>query len=132
VKDYKDTETEYINKILRELREFTAVHKVIMCVVTHVSSKSFTDEGKVKPFRVANAHGSSHFGKKCDRGFCVARTRALAAGENRMIIRFDKAKDEESMGDIGDIAVAFDRDRIDLAYDSSATMELRNMEGWGL
>jgi hypothetical protein len=132
LKERNDNETEYVNKMLREMREFTAVHRVIMCVVTHVSSKSFTDEGKVKPFRLANAHGSSHFGKKSDRGLCVARTRALAAGENRMIIRFDKAKDEESMGDIGDIAVAFDRDRMDLAYDSSATMELCNMEGWGL
>ena len=131
IKDRNDTETEYINKMLRDLREFTAIHKVIVCVVTHVSGKSFTDEGKLKPFRVANAHGSSHFGKKCDRGFCVARTRALAAGQDRMIIRFDKAKDEESMGDIGDIAVAFDRERMDLTYDSSATMELRNSEGWG-
>jgi len=131
VKDRNDSETEYVNKMLRDLREFTAVHKVILCVVTHVSGKSFTDEGKLKPFRVANAHGSSHFGKKCDRGLCVARTRALAGGQDRMIIRFDKAKDEESMGDIGDIAVAFDRERMDLTYDKSATMELRNSDGWG-
>jgi hypothetical protein len=132
IKERNDSETEYVNKMLRDLREFTAVHKVIMAVVTHVSGKSFTDEGKLKPFRVANAHGSSHFGKKCDRGFCVARTRALAGGQDRMIIRFDKAKDEESMGEIGDIAVAFDRERMDLTYDSAATIELRGSDGWAL
>jgi hypothetical protein len=131
IKERNDTETEYVNKMLRDLREFTAVHKVVMAVVTHVSGKSFTDEGKLKPFRVANAHGSSHFGKKCDRGICVARTRALAAGQDRMIIRFDKAKDEESMGEIGDIVVAFDRERMDLTYDGGATIELRRSDGWG-
>ena len=131
LKDRNDTETEYISKMLRELREFSAVHKLVMCVVTHVAAKSYTDEGEIKSFRVANAHGSSHFGKKCDRGLCVARTRKLAGRADRMIVRFDKCKDEEFMGAIGDIVLQFDRDRMDIAYDPMAMAELRNLPGWG-
>jgi hypothetical protein len=59
VKDPREPETEYVNRMLRDMREFSALHKVIMCIVTHVSGRSFADEGKLKPFRVANAHGSS-------------------------------------------------------------------------
>ena len=66
-------ETQYVNKMLREMRQFTDVHKVIMVVVTHISAKTYGEEGGIRPFRVAQAHGSSHFGKKSDRGFCVAR-----------------------------------------------------------
>ena len=126
IRDKNDNETQYVNKMLRELREFTAIHKVIMIVVTHISGKSYDEEGGIRPFRVAQAHGSSHFGKKCDRGLCVARTRTLPSsnGEDRMIIRFDKAKDEESMGKIDDIAVKFDRDAMDI--DARPALQRRN------
>jgi hypothetical protein len=88
IRERNDTETQYINKMLRDMREFTAVHDVIMNVVTHISAKSYDEEGGIRPFRVAQAHGSSHFGKKADRGLCVARTKGLKSsrGEYRMII----------------------------------------------
>ena len=99
--------------MLRELCAFAHSNKVIMIVVTHISAKSYDEEGGIRPFRIAQAHGSSHFGKMCDRGICVfARacleaTSRLPEGErDRMIIRFDKAKDEESMGKIDTIARA--------------------------
>jgi hypothetical protein len=128
-RDRGDTETQYVNKMLREMNEFTASHKCIMIVVTHISAKSYDDEGNIRPFRIAQAHGSSHFGKMADRGICVARTRALpsAAGEDRMIVRFDKAKDEETMGKIDTIAVKYDRDRMDIDVDDDATTELREL-----
>lgn len=127
----RDSETEYVGKILRELREFTATHKVIVNVVTHVGAKSYTDEGSTKPFRVAQAFGSSHFGRKCDRGICVARSQKLEAalGEDRMIIRFDKCKDEESMGERDDIAVSFDREKMTIAKDYAASDEI--CKKWG-
>jgi hypothetical protein len=127
VRDRNDNETQYVNKMLRELREFTAVHNVIMIVVTHIAGKSYDEEGGIRPFRVAQAHGSSHFGKKCDRGLCVARTRTLSSsrGENRMIIRFDKAKDEESMGKIDDIAVKCDPYTMNMSLDLHCSDEIR-------
>jgi hypothetical protein len=132
MRERNDTETQYINKMLRDMREFTAVHDVIMNVVTHISAKSYDEEGGIRPFRVAQAAGSSHFGKKADRGFCVARTKGLqsARGEHRMIIRFDKARDEESMGELGGIAVKFDRDAMNIELDPAASHDFR--EAWGL
>ena len=130
MRDKNDTETQYVNKMLRQLCEFVAVHKVIMIVVTHICAKSYDDEGGIRPFRVAQAHGSSHFGKMCDRGLCVARTRTLpgSKGEDRMIIRFDKAKDEESMGRLDNIAVKFDREAMDIEVDEQCTEQIR--EAW--
>lgn len=127
IRDKNDTETMYVNKMLRDMREFSAKHKVIMVVVTHVSGRSYTDEGAIKPFRVAQAHGSSNFGKKADRGICVARTKKLDAApdEDRMIIRFDKAKDEESMGDLADMVVEFDREKMTIAKDYACSDEIK-------
>ena len=129
IRDKNDNETQYVNKMLRELREFTAIHDVIMIVVTHISGKSYDEEGGIRPFRVAQAHGSSHFGKKCDRGLCIARTRTLPSsnGEDRMIIRFDKAKDEESMGKIDDIAVKFDPYTMNMLLDLRCSDEIRKV-----
>ena len=130
MRDKHDTETQYVNKMLRQLCEFVAVHKVIMIVVTHISAKSYDDEGGIRPFRIAQAHGSSHFGKMCDRGVCVARTRTLTGskGEDRMIVRFDKAKDEESMGRLDNIALKFDREAMDIELDEKCTEQIR--EAW--
>jgi len=124
-----DTETQYVNKMLRQMTEFVRVHKVIMVVVTH-SAKSYDDEAQIRPFRIAQAHGSSHFGKMCDRGLCVARSRLLpsANGQDRMLVRFDKAKDEETMGKIDNLVLRFDRDRMDIEVDPECTDEMR--EAW--
>jgi twinkle protein len=132
MRERNDTETQYINKMLRDMREFVDVHHVIMIVVTHISAKSYDEEGGIRPFRVAQASGSSHFGRMADRGLCVARTKGLpsAHGENRMIIWFDKAKDEESMGEPGGIAVRFDRDAMNIELDPAASHDFR--EAWGL
>jgi hypothetical protein len=128
------TETQYVNVMLRELCAFAHSNKVIMIVVTHISAKSYDEEGGIRPFRIAQAHGSSHFGKMCDRGICVARTRMLQTtarlleGErDRMIIRFDKAKDEESMGKIDTIAVRYDRNAMEIKPDDAATEEIRDL-----
>jgi hypothetical protein len=130
MRDRHDTETQYVNKMLRDMTAFVAAHTVIMIIVTHISAKSYDDEGGIRPFRIAQAHGSSHFGKMADRGICIARTRSLSAsgGGDRMIIRFDKAKDEESMGKLGNLALIFDRDRMDIAFDDECTEQIR--EAW--
>ena len=135
IKGVDDNETQYVNRMLRDMKEFVMAHNVIMIIVTHVAAKSYDEEGGICPFRIAQAHGSSHFGKKADRGICIARTRMLGATSrlpeserDRMIIRFDKAKDEESMGKIDTIAVRYDRDAMNIMPDDAATEEIR--EAW--
>jgi hypothetical protein len=66
----------------------------------------------------------------CDRGICVTRTRSLEAsnGKDRMIVRFDKCKDEESMGRQDNMAFIYDRERMDITFDAQCTDEIR--EKW--
>ena len=42
-----------------------------------------------------------------------------------MILRVDKNKDEESMGELVDMALRFDRDAMDIEFDMAATHRLR-------
>ena len=151
VRDPGENETEYVNKACRELRAFSDSNGVNMVLVSHVSGKSFNDDGTIKPFRVAQTHGSSNYGKKCDRGICVMRTKQFQSGiaynppvrnpgesegdyatqcksslerhQDRMVIRFDKSKDEETMGEVGVIAVKFDRDGMSITHDPMASSE---------
>jgi hypothetical protein len=136
-----ETETQVVNELLKLARQFTDVHKIIFNIVTHVGSKTFDDEGGIRPFRLSSAHGSSNFGKKADRGLCIARSRRLnrdqhqvEAGigedEDRMILRFDKAKDEENRGERADLALDFDRSTMDIKFDLLATQRLR--KAWRL
>jgi hypothetical protein len=113
--------------MLRQMTEFVRVHKVIMIVVTHISAKSYDDEGQIRPFRIAQAHGSSHFGKMCDRGICVARSRLFqsADGEDRMMLRFDKAKDEETMGRLDNMVLKYESDTMNIEHDAECTEEMR-------
>ena len=85
-------------------------------------------EGGIRPFRIAQAHGSSHFGKMADRGHL--RVQDAQAGDHgalpeeerdRMGVRFDKAKDEESMGKLDTIAVKYDRNAMNITMDVEAT-----------
>jgi len=129
-----DTETQYVNQMLRELCMFAHSNKVIMIVVTHISSNSYDENGGIRPFRIAQAHGSSHFGKMADRGICVFRTRNLETTahlpdeeRDRMGVRFDKAKDEESMGKRDTIALKLDTKAMNITMDVEATEEIREL-----
>jgi hypothetical protein len=124
LKGPKESETDYVNKALRDLDNFAESNKVNMFLVTHVAGKSYSDDGKIKPFRIAQAQGSSHFGKICKRGICAMRSSQMAGGYDRMIVRFDKAKDEESMGKQGVVAMKFDPATMGLDHDPIATMEM--------
>ena len=47
-----------------------------------------------------------------------------------MILRFDKAKDEENRGERADLALDFNRDSMDIKFDLRATQRLR--KAWRL
>ena len=127
-----ELETQYVNRMLRDICQFAEEHKVIVCIVTHIAAKSYDEFGNVKPFRIAQAAGSSHFGRMADRGICVARSKSLpgARGEDRMVVKFDKAKDEESMGLRGALALNFDPQAMDIRVaEPEAVQAVR--EFWG-
>jgi hypothetical protein len=122
-----EVETQYVDRMLKELGKFVEEHQVIVVIVHHVGSKTFDDLGDVKKFTLASAHGSSNFGKQCHRGICVARSSKLegAAGEDRMILLFDKAKVEKYMGKRDILALDFDPEKMDFIVDPVATRHIK-------
>lgn len=130
-KDARQSETDYVRDMMLEFRKVVHDIGAILIIVTHVSAKSYAEDGSPRPFRVANAAGSAQFGNKADRGICVLRTRKLRGDgigpQDHMVIRFDKAKDEETMGKLGTVACNFDAPRMGITFDASATAEVQDL-----
>lgn len=97
------TEADYVINVMTRAAKMTRSLDVIILLTTHVSSEFISIKAdEIKPFRINNAFGTSQFGNKVHRGFCVARTTRWGA-QSHMIIRHDKAKEEDrwSSGDDG-------------------------------
>jgi hypothetical protein len=124
------TETQHMRELMTRFRRLSHSLQVVILIVTHLSARSYDEHGGIKPFRVANAAGSVQYGNKCDRGICVLRTSALAQSsslgtEEHMLLRFDKAKSEETQGRRGTVACVFDPKHMTLSKDAGATEEAR-------
>ena len=98
---------------------------MIMIVVTHISGKSYDEEGGILALPRGSGARLQSLRQEVRSWLCIARTRTLpsSSGEDRMIIRFDKAKDEESMGKIDDIAVKFDPHTMNMSSTCAAAMK---------
>jgi len=132
VKPNQQTETDYVRDMMQEFQKLVRDLEIVLIIVTHVAAKSYDESGKIKPFRLANAMGSSNFGSAAHRGICMCRTNSLQMvsdfnARDHMVINFDKAKNEETMGERGTVACVFDRNTMRLTYDAGATAEARRM-----
>ena len=126
------TETDYVREMMMQFRKLVHGLGIILVVVTHVSAKSYDEAGGIKPFRIANASGSVQYGNKADRGICILRAKQLArfsslGAPEHMVLYFDKAKDEETMGARGTIACAFDPKTMMLTKDGGATEKAQEL-----
>lgn len=133
-KDARMMETDYIRDMMKAFRRVVSKLGIVMNVVTHVPAKIVRADGSVEPFRLAQAFGSVQFANKCDRGFCIIRTKrgsdgkvGVAGGEDRMIIRMDKAKVERIMGKKGQVVAAYDPQRHTLTWDEIATGDVQDL-----
>jgi hypothetical protein len=75
-----ERETIYIRRVMAEFQRITAELDCSIIMATHLPKAGYTDEGRIKPFRIASAAGSIEFGNKADYGFCVQRVRSIAQG----------------------------------------------------
>lgn len=92
------TEGDYVIDVMTKAAQLANKLKIIMLFTTHVSAEhvGLDQKGNIKPFKIANAFGTSQFGNKVHRGFCVVRTGLYGAeGESHMIVRQDKVKLED-------------------------------------
>lgn len=132
VKPVQQTETDYVRDMMQEFQKLVRELDIILIIVTHVAAKSYDESGRIKPFRLANAMGSSNFGSAAHRGICMCRTASLAefsdtGARDHMVINFDKAKDEETMGERGTVACLFDRNSMTLTIDHGATLQAKKL-----
>ena len=91
------TEAEYVIAVMTRAARLTRKLNIIILFTTHVSTEFVSiKSNEVKPFKINNAFGSSQFGNKVHRGFCVARTSRWGE-QTHMVVRHDKAKERGSL-----------------------------------
>src|SRR5262249_20983189 len=129
---HNQTETDYVRDLMSKFRRLVEKLRIVLVIVTHVSARSYSDDGSIKPFRAANAAGSVQFGNKTDRAICIMRSTELAemsgiGAREHAILRFDKNRHEETMGRKGTIACAFDPKTMQLSYDQAPSAEVAKL-----
>jgi hypothetical protein len=125
VKDARQTETDYVRDMMKAFRRLVDKLQIVLLIVTHVPAKNIRGNGEIEPFKLAHCFGSVQFANKADRGLCVVRTQGL--GGDHMVIRQDKAKDEEFMGGKGTVAVRYRSETHSLEYDGEATAQVQDV-----
>ncbi len=106
----RETETQYVSRVMRSIRAVSQDLRCIVMLVTHVNKSAYPRDGGLVPFRIVNAMGSSHFGGKADRGICVQRAQGLVGGRgDHTVVHFDKIKIEGpgKMGVKGTLALTY-------------------------
>lgn len=136
----KQTMADYVIRVLTEGAILANKLKIILLITTHVAAEFISTQGDdIKPFKLANAFGTSQFGNKAHRGFCIARTRAWNPASH-MIVRQDKVKLEDKltfdgggkptllkrrMGYTDTMAFLYDQRVNALHYDEASSIEAR-------
>lgn len=67
------TETEYISKVLKKIRQFARRHAVHVWVVAHPQKLLRSDDGNYPVPTMYDIAGSAHWRNKADNGLCVWR-----------------------------------------------------------
>jgi hypothetical protein len=121
-----ELETQYAERMLRDLSDFKETTGISIMLVAHTSKGIYAQGGGVTPFSLASASGTMAFANKSDRGFCVWRMKeSLIPGKQHTVVKVDKLKDEEVMGMTGTWALEYDVHRGEFSVDSRATEILR-------
>jgi hypothetical protein len=125
-----ENETEYCKRIMKELNKLSIELNAIFCVVTHLPKAKYTEDGGVKPFRVADAMGSVQFGSSAARGICVLRAKVMSQHNDErdyLVTHFDKVKIERNMGRKGTLALRYHEDRHALEHCAEASRMAKEM-----
>jgi archaellum biogenesis ATPase FlaH len=139
---YRQTDGEYVIDVLTKAAKLVNKLKIILIITTHVAAEYISQGKELKTFRIANAFGTSQFGNKAHRAFCITRTRMWDEVRSHMIVRQDKVKLEDKiycrddgsvhvlkkrMGIQDTLGFKFDPRANTLDHDLSATTEARKL-----
>lgn len=140
-KSHRQTEGEYVIRVMTEATSLCNRLGIILVITTHVSAEFVSHGNKdFAPFRISNAFGTSQFGNKVHRGFCVTRSRKWNP-LSHMIVRQDKVKLENKitivdgkpivlkkrMGYPDTMAFVFDPNCNTIHHDEDITVEARKI-----
>ncbi len=105
VKEPKETETDYIGRVLRQLLRKTRRLNLLLIIVAHPTK---IEDGKA-PTRY-DISGSANWKNKCQHGLTIFKN---SENSNAVEITVEKSKDWETMGIPGSIFMEFSRERCD-------------------
>ena len=146
-KSHKQTEGEYVISVLNVANRLAHELNIIIILTTHVSGEYVSTDGKIKGFRISHAFGSSQYGNKVHRGFCIVRSRNHG-DQTHMVVRHDKAKEEDRfrrrgsgnyeeepflrrMGRVETLAFEYCSDNNSLYYDAKVSASDEIVKIWG-
>jgi hypothetical protein len=138
----RQTDGEYVIDVLTTAAKLVNKLKIILIITTHVGAEFISHGDSLKTFRIANAFGTSQFGNKAHRAFCITRTRMWDEVNSHMVVRQDKVKLEDKifrsedgkpailkkrMGVQDTLAFKFSPNVNTLHHDGAATDEARKL-----
>jgi len=102
----KETETEYISRVLRVVRQFGRRHGTHMWMVVHPTKLRRGDDGRYPVPTLYDCHGSAHWRGKADNGICVWRDLS-AHDKSEVDIHVQKIRFRQ-IGHLGKVTLLYD------------------------
>ena len=102
----KESETEYISRVLRVVRQFGRRHGTHMWMVVHPTKLRRGDDGKYPTPTLYDCHGSAHWRGKADNGICVWRDLS-AHDKSEVDIHVQKIRFRQ-IGHLGKVTLLYD------------------------
>lgn len=96
LKHKQQSDADYVIAVLTKAAMLCNSLMIKILITTHVAAEFISQDGDFKPFKIANAFGTSQFGNKSHRAFCVARTTKWS-DMSHMIVCQDKVKLEDKI-----------------------------------
>jgi twinkle protein len=102
-----ETETEYISRVLRVVRQWARQHSVHVWMVVHPTKMYRDDNGKYPVPTLYDCAGSSHWRNKADNGLCVWRNLADDVTQREVDIYIQKIRFRQ-IGRLGKVTLVYD------------------------
>ena len=104
-----ETDTQYVQRVLKELKTFARKVNIMIIVVAHPRKPPTSIDGIPKPPSLYDIAGSSNFYNMVDNGFVVHTSRDGTDDSTKHTIVYVKKVKHTYMGRIGECKLSFDR-----------------------
>jgi twinkle protein len=102
------SEANYYNDMLRELKRIAREHQIALVIVTHPDKSGGRNED-IDEMTLYSISGGAAFKNKADHGIVIGREVDSNGPTGRTIVKVDKSKDHREMGIPGQKFLSYDR-----------------------